>query len=289
MRRGRTVAAAVAAVALCAALAASAAEPSHAAGRPGVAALQVALRAHGLYTGTIDGVRGRGTASAVRRFQARNGLAVDGVAGRQTRRALGRRGRPRYRSRGLSTGAFGWDVAALQFKLAWRGFPSGPMDGGFGPRTQAAVIRFQDWAGLGADGVVGRATFRALSRPIPRSSLSFARPVSGVRGDGFGPRGDRFHTGVDFAAGYGTPVYAARSGRVISAGYDAGGFGNLVIIRHGRGTTSWYAHLNRIRVGRGARVGQGARIGDVGSTGFSTGPHLHFEVRVRGASVAPGV
>ena len=84
-------------------------------------------------------------------------------------------------------------------------------------------------------------------------------------------------------------MVAARSGRVIGAGYDASGYGNLIGISHGGGITSWYAHLNRIRVGRGARVGQGARIGDVGSTGFSTGPHLHFEVHVRGAAVAPPV
>lgn len=254
-----------------------------------MAALQVGLRAYGLYSGTIDGHAGPGTVAAVRAFQARKGLAVDGIAGRATRRALGRRGRPRYRSRSLSSGAVGWDVAALQFKLAWRGFPSGPIDGGFGPRTAAALRRFQAWAGIGADGVAGPATFAALSRPIPSPPFSFGRPSGGIRGDGFGPRGDRFHTGVDFAAGYGAAVVAARSGRVISAGYDAGGYGNLVVISHGRGVTSWYAHLNRIRVGRGARVGQGARIGDVGATGFATGPHLHFEVRVRGATVAPPV
>jgi murein DD-endopeptidase MepM/ murein hydrolase activator NlpD len=270
---------------LCLAIAA----PAEGAGRPGVAALQVALGAHGLYLGTIDGYAGPGTRGAVRSFQARNGLAVDGVAGPATRRALGRLGRPGYRSRVLSSGAAGWDVAALQFKLAWRGFPSGPIDGGFGARTAAAVQRFQAWAGLGADGVVGPATFAALERPIPSSPLSFARPTTGARGDGFGPRGNRFHTGVDFTAGYGTPVVAARSGRVISASYDAGGYGNLIVISHGAGVTSWYAHLNRIRVGSGAYVGQGARIGDVGSTGFSTGPHLHFEVHVRGAAVAPPV
>ena len=111
--------------------------------------------------------------------------------------------------------------------------------------------------------------------------------MAAPRTDGFGPRGNRFHTGVDFPAGYGVPVVAARSGRVVSAGYDASGYGNLVVISHGAGVTTWYAHLNRIRTGSGAYVGQGARIGDVGATGFSTGPHLHFEVRVRGAAVAP--
>jgi murein DD-endopeptidase MepM/ murein hydrolase activator NlpD len=267
----------------------AAAPATHAAGRPGVAALQVALRAHGLYGGTIDGYRGPRTTAAVRAFQSRNGLAVDGVAGPQTRRALGRLARPRYRSRQLRSGAVGWDVSALQFKLAWRGFPSGPFDGGLGPRTEAAVRRFQSWAGLGADGVAGPATYAALERPIPSASLSFSRPVAGGRGDGFGPRDNRFHTGVDFAAPYGTPVYAARSGRVVSAGYDASGYGNLVVLAHGGGVTSWYAHLNRIRVGTGTYVGLGGRVGDVGSTGFSTGPHLHFEVRVRGAAVAPPV
>jgi murein DD-endopeptidase MepM/ murein hydrolase activator NlpD len=261
--------------------------PAQAAGRANVAALQVALRGVGLYGGTIDGHAGPLTRRAVRSFQRRKGLAVDGVAGPGTRRALGRRGRPRYGSRIIRRGAAGWDVAALQFKLAWRGFPSGPIDGGFGSRSEGALRRYQRWAGLGADGAAGRGTFGALGRPRPASPLSFARPVRAPISDRFGPRGNRFHTGVDFTAGYGAAVRAARSGRVSRAGWDSGGYGYIVIISHGRGVTSWYAHLSRIRVGGGWRVGTGTRIGDVGSSGFATGPHLHFEVHVRGAAVPP--
>src|SRR5688572_11682293 len=86
------------------------------------AALQVALRAKGLYGGSIDGVAGPATRAGVRALQARRGLVVDGIAGPQTRRALGRRGRPRLGSRPLASGARGWDVAGLQFLLARHGF-----------------------------------------------------------------------------------------------------------------------------------------------------------------------
>src|SRR5215210_7049877 len=227
------------------------------------AALQTALRATGLYGGSIDG-----------------------IAGPRTRRALGRRGRPRLGSRPLATGARGWDVAALQFLLARHGFPSGPVDGGLGPRTGAALRRFQTWAGLGADGVAGPATLAHLRRGPPRSILRFARPLWTAVGDGFGPRGNMFHTGLDFPAATGTPVAAAGRGCVESVGWDAG-YGRLVVIRHRLGMTSWYAHLSRIDVPRGRCVVAGDRIGAVGSTGRSTGPHLHFELRLRGAAVDP--
>ena len=250
------------------------------------AALQTALRAAGLYGGSVDGIAGPATRAAVRRLQARRGLVVDGIAGPRTRRALGRRGRPRLGSRPLGTGTRGWDVAALQFLLARHGFPSGPVDGGLGPRTGAALHRFQAWAGLGADGIAGPATLSALRRPPPRSILRFARPMGVAVGDGFGPRGSMFHTGLDFPAPWGTPVAAAGRGCVESVGSEAG-YGRLVVIRHRLGMTSWYAHLSRIEVPRGRCVVAGDRIGAVGTTGRSTGPHLHFELRVRGAAVDP--
>jgi murein DD-endopeptidase MepM/ murein hydrolase activator NlpD len=252
-----------------------------------VAALQVALRAEELYGGNVDGVAGPATRLAVRRLQARRRLAVDGVAGPRTRRALGRRGRPRLGSRPLRAGRRGWDVAALQFLLARHGFPSGPIDGGLGPRTRAALLRFQRWAGLSADGVAGPATLAALRRGPPRSLLRFRQPVGGPLGDGFGPRGAMFHTGVDFPVAAGTPVGAAGYGCVASAGWSPSGYGNLVVIRHRLGMTSWYAHLASVAVRRGTCVLAGARIGTVGATGRATGPHLHFELRLRGAAVHP--
>lgn len=253
----------------------------------GTAALQVALRAKHAYGGTVDGIRGPMTREGVRRFQQRRGLVADGVVGPATRAALGWRGRPRLGGRVIGPGAKGWDVAALQWLLATRGFPSGPFDGRNGGRTQAALQRFQAWAGLGADGLAGQATIRAARRPPPRSPLNFALPVSAPFGDGFGPRGDFMHTGVDFPAPSGARVVAAGRGCVSSVGYDPGGYGNLVVIQHRAGMTSWYAHLSRISVRTGTCLVAGNGIGRVGATGRATGPHLHFELRLRGAAVDP--
>ena len=269
------------------AIGAAAAAPAAAQSAADIAALQVALRARHVYAGGVDGVAGPATRAAVRRVQARRGLTVDGVAGPQTRRALGRRGRPRLGSRPLAVRSRGWDVAALQFLLAAHGFPSGSVDGGLGVRTDAALRRFQAWAGLTADGVAGAATLAALRRPPARSPLRFLRPVGAAVGDGFGPRGTGFHPGFDFLAAWGDPVRAGAGGCVEFAGRDRGGYGKLVVLRHGSGMTSWYAHLSRIAVRRGACVAAGTRIGAVGSTGRSTGPHLHFELRLRGAAVDP--
>jgi hypothetical protein len=264
-----------------------AAPAAAASGNPGVAALQVALRARGLYVGTIDGVRGPATAGAVRRFQRHKGLPVDGVVGPQTRRALGRYGRHAFGTRLLHAGRSGWDVAALQFALAAHGFPSGRFDGGFGPHTDAALRRFQRWAHLRADGVAGPGTYAALRRGAPHCPIPLRRPLQVRVGDSFGPRGNRFHPGVDFPASYGAWVHAAASGRIVYTGWDSGGYGYLVTIAHRSGVRTMYAHLSRIRVRRGGWIRVGSLIGNVGASGEATGPHLHFEVRLRGAAVNP--
>jgi murein DD-endopeptidase MepM/ murein hydrolase activator NlpD len=267
-----------------------------------VAALQVALKAVGLYGGSVDGIRGPGTRRAVRRFQRRHRLAVDGVAGPMTRRALGRRGRPRLGSRTMRRGHRGWDVAALQFMLGRRGRPTGSIDGGFGGRTLAAVRSFQRAAGLVADGVVGPETLRALRRGRRggghrhggrrrggriRGPVVFFRPVRAPITDGFGMRWGRMHAGIDFPAATGTRVGAAGRGVVSFAGYNRGGYGYLVIVRHRLGYETWYAHLSAVTSYVGERMVGGTRVGLVGSTGNSTGPHLHFEVRLRGTPIDP--
>jgi peptidoglycan hydrolase-like protein with peptidoglycan-binding domain len=271
---------------LVVALVGVAAAPAARASSGDVAALQVALHARGLYAGSVDGIDGPATAAGVRAFQRGAGLAADGVAGPATRRALGWQGRPSLGRRPITVGARGWDVAGLQFLLGRAGFPSGVLDGVAGAHVGAALARFQTWAGLAADGVAGAQTIAALRRPPPRSPLRFRAPVAAPVGDRFGPRGAAFHTGVDFPAPPGTPVRAAGAGCVRFAGFDDG-YGLLVVLGHAAGVTTWYAHLSRIAVRPGACLAAGALVGAVGATGHATGPHLHFEVRVRGAATDP--
>jgi peptidoglycan hydrolase-like protein with peptidoglycan-binding domain len=133
--------------------------------------LQVALRAHGLYAGPIDGIAGPGTVAAVRRFQRRAGLTVDGIPGMRTRIALGELGRPLFGRRVIVRGNVGWDVSVLQFLLVKRGFRSLPIDGRFGAGTEHALRRFQRRAGLVPDGIAGRATIAALDSSAVRPPL----------------------------------------------------------------------------------------------------------------------
>ena len=161
--------------------------PAWGQGSARVAALQTALTAKGIYGGTIDGVNGPATRAAVRRFQRRVGMQVDGVVGPRTRRALGSFGRHPIGSRVLHRGSVGWDVAALQFQLAWHGFPSREFDGVFGPRLDGAVRGFQEWAGLAADGHAGAATWRALRNPPAQSPIRLGWPLQGAIASPFGP------------------------------------------------------------------------------------------------------
>lgn len=117
-------------------------------------------------------------------------------------------------------------------------------------------------------------------------------PVHGRLTSYFGPRNlgmgtSSFHRGIDIAAPTGTPVGAARSGTVTFAGWSSQGYGNLVRLRHTDGSETWYAHFSSIAVSVGQYVSQGAIIGRVGSTGLSTGPHLHFELHERGQAIDP--
>jgi murein DD-endopeptidase MepM/ murein hydrolase activator NlpD len=119
-----------------------------------------------------------------------------------------------------------------------------------------------------------------------------ARPVPGPITSGFGPRRDPirgtsgFHPGVDMNASYGDPIFACRSGVVVVAGWQ-GGYGNATVIDHGGGMATLYGHQSRLGVSVGQHVTAGQIIGYIGSTGYSTGPHLHFEVRLGGNPVNP--
>jgi murein DD-endopeptidase MepM/ murein hydrolase activator NlpD len=262
--------------------------PAFAAGDPEIAALQVGLKTRGLYGGSVDGVLGGSTVDAVKRLQRREGIAVDGVPGMQTRRALGRFGRSAPLGRRLLlSGMRGWDVAALQFALAWHGFPSGHFDGHFGPKVVRALRKFQRWARLPPDGRAGRGVVAALRAPLPTCPISLAAPVAGPVTDLFGPRGHRFHSGIDYPGARGTPVSAAASGRVTFAGWSPAGWGYLVTIAHGGGVRTMYAHLSRVAARVGQRIEVGQRVGRIGASGRATGPHLHFEVRLRDAAVDP--
>lgn len=129
-------------------------------------------------------------------------------------------------------------------------------------------------------------------RALQPFSGHLALPVNGPITSGFGPRFHpllkrfKLHTGVDIAAPIGTPVYAAAEGVVVHAGW-LGAYGNAVIIDHGGGVSTLYGHLSSINVSPGQTVAQGELIGGIGSTGLSTGPHLHFEKRFRGTPINP--
>jgi murein DD-endopeptidase MepM/ murein hydrolase activator NlpD len=118
------------------------------------------------------------------------------------------------------------------------------------------------------------------------SAARLVWPCDGVVVSGFGMRWGRLHEGIDIGCAYGTPNRAAAAGTVIHSGW-LGGYGNLVVVDHGNGLSTAYAHASALLVGVGQTVSQGETVSLVGSTGNSSGPHLHFEVRVDGVAVDP--
>lgn len=136
----------------------------------------------------------------------------------------------------------------------------------------------------------------AVARPAgPMTRLiAFATPLKGYAvNSAYGLRrlageaAARQHKGIDIAAPRGTSIFVASEGEVVRTGYDAGGYGRFIEVSHPNGMSTLYAHLSRVDVARGDRLGSGERIGLVGSTGRSTGPHLHFEVRRDQTQVNP--
>jgi murein DD-endopeptidase MepM/ murein hydrolase activator NlpD len=122
--------------------------------------------------------------------------------------------------------------------------------------------------------------------PAGESSHGLVWPAQGPVTSPFGMRWGRMHEGIDIGAGYGAPIAAAAAGRIIYCGWEDG-YGNLTVIDHGNGLATAYGHQSSIAVACGQDVAQGQTIGYIGSTGHSTGPHLHFEVRVNGSPVDP--
>jgi murein DD-endopeptidase MepM/ murein hydrolase activator NlpD len=137
-----------------------------------------------------------------------------------------------------------------------------------------------------------RAPGTSATPSLPEFRGSLSMPVAGRIGDRFGMRYHpilhitRMHSGVDLVAPAGTPIHAAAAGNVISTSYMRG-YGNVVILDHGGGVSTVYAHCSRILCSAGERVSRGQEIAEVGSTGLATGPHCHFEVRMNGHAVDP--
>jgi len=140
--------------------------------------------------------------------------------------------------------------------------------------------------------VAGRADWFDTEASAAERSAGLMSPVAGRVTSGFGVRYHpilrfaRFHAGLDFGAAWGSPIVAAADGIVVGAGWS-GGFGRQVRVAHGSGIVTSYSHMSGVAASPGMPVRQGQVIGYVGSTGLSTGPHLHFEVRVNGRAVDP--
>jgi murein DD-endopeptidase MepM/ murein hydrolase activator NlpD len=141
---------------------------------------------------------------------------------------------------------------------------------------------FDSWKKLDQlqDGVIAVPSDKPVQASVTMMS------AFGVRSDPFNHH-SAMHPGIDLSGAYGTPIYATADGTVLRAGWNSGGYGNLVEIDHGRGITTRYGHMSAILVSPGQHVTRGQQVGRMGSTGRSTGNHLHYEVRIDGRAVNP--
>lgn len=157
----------------------------------------------------------------------------------------------------------------------------------------AAAAAKKNTASTGSSGSSGSSSGGSAGAPVISGNGTFAHPCpAGYVSSTFGYRTQPIagastnHKGIDFAAATGTPIYAAAAGTVISAGY-AGNAGNMLVINHGNGLLTYYMHCSKIYVSAGQTVSRGQNVATVGTTGNSTGPHLHFQVMLNGTPVNP--
>jgi len=215
----------------------------------------------------------------------------------------------------LRPGARGGSVASLQRALRTRGIRV-KVSGTYDARTRAGVRTLQRLIGVRPTGIANASLLKRLGvtvrsvattpgpqpdrapeesfdeYPVPEpddatpSAAGFIWPANGVVSSPFGPRWGRMHEGLDIAAPAGRPIRAAKAGVVLGASAE-GAYGNLVVIDHGNGETTRYGHMSAFRAAKGEVVPIGHVIGLVGSTGRSTGNHLHFEIRINGVAMDP--
>lgn len=205
----------------------------------------------------------------------------------------------------LRPGARGAAVGRLQRALRSRGIRV-KITGRYDRRTRAGVRLLQRRLRMRPTGIANAKVLRRLGLkvrsvagtvaftyyPVPEpddmtpSATGFIWPTNGMVSSPFGPRWGRMHEGLDIAAPEGQPIRAAKAGVVAMAGVESG-YGNLVILDHGNGDTTRYGHMSAFDVTKGDVVAIGQVIGRVGSTGNSTGDHLHFEIRIAGVAVDP--
>jgi murein DD-endopeptidase MepM/ murein hydrolase activator NlpD len=241
---------------------------------PQVSTVQYLLREHGSTT-TADGVFGAQTKSAVQLFQTAKGLTSDGIVGALTWNAL---------VVPLDAGASGEAVRALQVQLNRYGSGLG-LDGLFAAATNDAVITFKAEHGLGAGTAVDAVVWQWLVGGVPGAGR-YALPLAHSalpRSEYDDPHHD--YPAIDLPVVTGTPAYASASGTVAAVNDSACGIG--VVITDADGVRHIYCHFSQRVAAGGATVSAGALVGYTGSTGNSTGPHLHFGIKTGSTNRCP--